>query len=114
MIRRKEDIRLQERPNIRGGEGVIHTYHLLEPEELRGHGTLCSVMLIEPGSSLGKHPHGPDGEIYILLEGELTVDDNGAVSTMKAGDTMFTTDNEYHSVRNDSDTTAKLIAIVIR
>ena len=36
MIRRKDQMKTEERPQMRGGEGVIHAYQLLEPADLCG------------------------------------------------------------------------------
>ena len=113
MIRRKEDMRVQERANIRGGNGVIQTLHLLEPEEFAAKGTLCSIMTFEPGYSIGVHPHGPDGEIYYVLEGELEATEQGVTTVLRQGDVMFTTNGDTHSICNKTEAVARLLAIVI-
>ena len=113
MIRKKEDMRLQKRENLRGGVGAIDTHHILESEEFCAKGTLCSVMTFEPGCSIGEHPHGPDAEIYYILEGELIVTDQGVEHTLHVGDVMYTTNGEIHSVRNGSDKRARMMAIVL-
>ncbi|MBU5431137.1 cupin domain-containing protein [Intestinimonas sp. MSJ-38] len=113
MIRRKEQMRTSEKPNLRGGEGVIHAYDLLEAPEMREKLKLCSILTIEPGCSIGEHPHGPDAEFYYLLEGELEVTDNGEKTTFHPGDAMFTACGETHSARNNTQKDAKLLAIVI-
>lgn len=113
MFRKKEDMRRQERPNICGGDGVIHANHLFESDESDGHFRLCCTMEIEPGCSIGDHPHGPDGELYYVLEGEFEAVDNGQPVLMKKGDAMFTTGGESHSIRNSSDQIGILLAIVM-
>ncbi|NCB04882.1 MAG: cupin domain-containing protein [Clostridia bacterium] len=114
MIRKWEDTRLQEKPNLRGGDGVIHTRHLVEADEMFGKGMLCSVMTIDPGASIGEHPHGPDAELYYIIEGELSVRDNGAQAVvMRAGDAMWTCNGETHSVRNETDKPVRMIAFVV-
>lgn len=114
MIRKAKDMRLQERQNLRGGDGVIHTLHLVEATEMFGKGILCSVMTVDPGASIGEHPHGPDAELYYMLEGELCVRDNGAEPVvMQVGDAMWTGNGETHSVRNETDKPARMIAFVL-
>lgn len=113
MFRKKEDMRLQERPNICGGDGVINAYHIIEGSESYGHFRLCCTMVVEPGCSIGDHPHGPDGELYYVLEGEFDAVDNGVPVHMRKGDAMFTGNGETHSLRNNSDKTAVLLAIVM-
>jgi len=113
MIRKVNERRLQERPNIAGGEGVIHAYHLVEADESAGKARLCAVMTIDPGCTIGAHPHGPDAELYYILEGELEGTENGKTVTMVPGDVMYTSFGDVHSVRNVSDKPAKMIAIVL-
>ena len=100
MIRKMADMRLQERPNVCGGDGVLHARHLVEASESAGKASLCCVMTIDPGCSIGPHPHGPDAEMYYILEGELEGKENDQVVTLCAGDVMFTSFGDVHSVRN--------------
>ena len=114
MIRKMADMRLQERPNICGGDGVIHARHLVEASESAGKASTCSVMTIDPGCSIGPHPHGPDAELYYILEGELEGKENDQVVTLCPGDVMFTSFGDVHSVRNVTDKPAKMLAMVLK
>lgn len=82
MIRKMADMRLQERPNVCGGDGVLHARHLVEASESAGKASLCCVMTIDPPCSIGPHPHGPDAEMYYILEGELEGKENDQVVTL--------------------------------
>lgn len=113
MIRRKDERRLEERPNIRGGDGVIHSSHLLEKEELLGKATLCTVFTLDPGCSIGYHAHDPEAEFFYILEGELEANDNGTMTRLHPGDVMYTGGGATHSVRNDTDRPARMIAIIL-
>ncbi len=113
MIRRKEQMTTTDRPNLRGGDGVIRAYNLLEPQELCGKANLCAIMTVEPGCSIGEHPHGPDAELYYMLEGTLEAWDDGEKTVLNPGDAMFTAQGKTHAVRNVSDKPAKMLAVVI-
>ena len=113
MIRRKEQMTTTDRPNLRGGDGVIRAYNLLEPQELCGKANLCAIMTVDPGSSIGEHPHGPDAELYYMLEGTLEAWDDGEKTVLNPGDAMFTAQGKTHAVRNVSDKPAKMLAVVI-
>lgn len=113
MIRRKEQMTTTDRPNLRGGDGVIRAYNLLEPQELCGKANLCAIMTVEPGCSIGEHPHGPDAELYYMLEGTLEAWDDGEKIVLNPGDAMFTAQDKTHAVRNVSDKPAKMLAVVI-
>ena len=114
MIRKMADMRLQERPNVCGGDGVLHARHLVEASESAGKASLCCVMTIDPGCSIGRHPRGPDAEMYYSPEGELEGKENDQVVTLCAGDVMFTSFGDVHSVRNVTDKPAKMLAVVMK
>lgn len=113
MIRHKKERRIEMRENIRGGEGTIKMAHLLEKEECFGKVNIAAVLKIKPGESIGLHPHDPDAEIYYILDGKLTVTDNGVESVMKKGDVMITGAGGTHSAKNTGKKTARMLAIVL-
>ncbi len=113
MHKTKKERKVEVRENIRGGVGAVTLHHLIEKEESCDKLLLSAVLHIEPGQSVGLHPHGPDAELYYLLKGKLIVTDDGEEYQMKKGGVMFTCNGGTHSVRNDSHKTAKLLAIVL-
>lgn len=113
MIKRQRDMRVEMRDRIRGGTGTIRAVSLLEQGECFGKVNLCALLTIEAGQSIGLHAHGPDAEIYYLLSGRLAATDNGADAWLEAGDAMITGDGGTHSVRNDGDQPAVLMAVVL-
>lgn len=106
-------MRVVMRENVRGGEGTLRCTDMLEPSECFGKINLCAVIEIDPGQSVGVHAHGPDAEVYYMLKGRLTATDNGTESWLEEGDVMLTGDGGTHSVRNDGDQKATLMAVVI-
>ena len=84
MVKTLEMMRTEIKRDLRGGSGEIPTLHLLEADETMGKCNLCSHMTLQPGVSIGEHPHNPDAEIYYCLKGELTVSDNGTEKVMHA------------------------------
>lgn len=113
MITRCEDMRVEMRDRLRGGEGTVKFVHLLDKERTFGKVNLAALLHIQPGQSIGLHPHGPDAEFYYMLRGRLAVTDNGVETYLNEGDAMFTGNGESHSVRNDGEQPAVLMAIVL-
>lgn len=114
MVKTPEMMRTEIKCDLRGGSGEIPTLHLLEADETMGKCNLCSHMTLQPGVSIGEHPHNPDAEIYYCLKGELTVSDNGAEKVMHAGDIMFTGGGQTHWAKNLSNEPVEMLAIVIK
>ena len=106
-------MRVEMRDKIKGGEGTLRCTHLLEQGESFGKINLCALIEIESGQSVGVHSHGPDAEIYYLLKGRLAATDDGVETFLEEGDSMLTGNGGTHSVRNDGDQTATLMAVVM-
>lgn len=113
MLKRKEDQRDEVRVNMRGGAGQVTLRHLLEKEDMSGKCRLCAVFTVEPGCEIGWHTHQPDAEIYYVLKGEMSMNDNGEEVIVRAGDALFTADGAGHSAVNKSNETAELLGVVI-
>lgn len=114
MRRKKQDMRLQIRENLRGGKGSIGTLHCFEEDELFGKARLCAFVTLEPGCSIGGHTHVEDAELYVLLEGVLKGTDSGEAVTLHPGDAMMTGGGGSHSIENLSNMPAKLLAVIFK
>ena len=99
--------------NLRGGVGEAIREDVFSPEESLGKFELCVVMTIPHGTSIGEHPHGPDGELYFVLSGTLRITDNGTTKDLQPGDAVFTGGGNAHSVVNVSGKDATMLALVV-
>ncbi|MBR6467573.1 MAG: cupin domain-containing protein, partial [Desulfovibrio sp.] len=61
----------------------------------------------------GRHTHKGDFEVYYVLKGEAAYDDNGTMTTLKAGDVAVCQDGESHSVLNEGSGDFEFIALVL-
>ena len=77
MIKYKNDMRTEERPNMRGGNGTVKITHALEKEDINGPVRLCATLTLEPGASIGEHNHENEDEIFYIVSGTAKVTDNG-------------------------------------
>jgi quercetin dioxygenase-like cupin family protein len=99
---------------IADGKGEIILHHKFEREQLFDKSRLVAEIIIRPGDSIGMHKHDPDAEIYYMLSGELvSISSDGAEEPFLPGDAMLTGGGDSHSVRNDTDKDAKMLAIVM-
>lgn len=115
MIRRAADMRLETVTGLRGGHGNVGITNILEREkdEFRGKGRLYAKNVLEPGASIGQHEHSGDFEVYYILSGEGTVDDNGKKAVVQAGDMLLTRNGENHSIENTGKTDLVFMALVL-
>ncbi len=98
--------------NLVGGAGTVKLSHIFSREELPKT-RICSVLTLEPGCSVGIHPHQGEGEIYLILEGSATVHEDGVDYILTEGDAEYCSDGHTHGILNHTDTAMKFLAIVI-
>ena len=113
MIKRRDEMQTRVVEGVRGGSGKVQFLDLLTEEESLGKLRVAAETTLEKGCSIGRHPHGPDAEIYIITQGKAIVDDNGVCSTVTAGDVIYTGGGAFHALSNEEDEPVKLFALVI-
>ena len=113
MIRKKEDQPIEFRC-IRGGKGEAEMHKITtSEEELFGKGRMFNHMFLAPGDSVGEHTHKGDNEIYYILSGTGTYNDNGNIVSVGPGDTTICREGETHSLVNTGDVPIELIALIL-
>ena len=113
MIKRNSLQRKEVRENLRGGVGALDFKHIFEKSELSDKANMFAEVTLMPGQSIGEHPHGTEGEIYIVREGIATVTDCGETYEMYVGDAMWTTAGETHSIENKTHEPLVIYAIIL-
>ncbi len=99
--------------NKAGGKGEIFITHLLTPAELAGKCGMFAKVRIPAGASLGVHQHVGTTETYHILQGTATYTDNDKTYTVKAGDTTFCADGDFHGIETVGDEDLIFIALII-
>ena len=113
MIKQESAMQWDIRENMRGGQGTTKIQHIVNKEDLKGHARLVGRIVLEPGASIGTHPHDQEEELYYILSGEGTVVDNGVEQIVKAGDAILTGDGASHSIANTGSETLEFVAVVL-
>ncbi len=113
MIRKQSDYRIDERPEMRGGNGTVRIEHLFEPgTELKAPTRLCAKLYLEPGVSIGFHRHENEEEIFVIVKGQGEIDDNGTSRQVAAGDSVLTGNGAGHAVKNTGSETLEILAVI--
>jgi quercetin dioxygenase-like cupin family protein len=113
MIKRAEEMITEIKEQMRGGKGKVTVTHLFEPEEINGKARLIAQLTLEPGCSVGFHEHVGEEEIFYVISGVATVIDEGEDKVLQTGDAALTRGGQSHSLRNDGNETAKVMAIIL-
>ncbi|NSW90316.1 MAG: cupin domain-containing protein [Firmicutes bacterium] len=113
MIKRSDEMVKEIRNRMRGGNGDVEICHIFKQDELKGKSRLFAKITLEPGCSIGPHEHVNEEEIFYILKGTATVDDNGKISRLNPGDALLTGGGAMHSIANAGNEILELMAVII-
>ena len=86
---------------VYGGEGLIRFGFLFQEGQSSGSCRLTALVEIPPGSSLGRHLHGPEEEEFcLILNGQGVMWRNGEEFPVRAGDLIRNPPSGEHSLYN--------------
>ena len=100
------------RPRCKDGDGSVLFENFCDKERLPKPYRLFSEAVIEQGCSIGRHTHKGESEIYYVLEGTATIDDNGTTTIASKGDMHVCYNGDYHSVKNDFPETLRILCVI--
>lgn len=113
MIKKNSEMKTVTNENMKGGKGQIDIRYILSPEEMKEKAKMAAVVTLEPGCSIGDHGHENEEEIYYVIKGTVSYNDNGEEKILTAGDCCVCFSGENHGVSNNSDETAQLFAFIL-
>ena len=114
MIRKAEECKVEYREHMRDGDGTVKLTSLIgSSAELNEKGRLFSRITLEPGCSIGFHIHDKDAELFYILKGTAEYNDNGTISTVRAGDVTVCPTGQGHGIANRTDETVELVAVIV-
>ncbi len=113
MIRHQKEMETIYPEHVCNGLNHIEKQFVFSTEEMSGKAKMFARITLPCGSSIGEHPHQPEAEIYYILEGEVVVTDNDRREILHAGDAVFTGNGDRHSVANESNQPAVLMAVIL-
>lgn len=113
MIKRYESMTENIKVNMRGGDGQAVIREILDKGEYKGASRLVATITLEPGCSIGEHAHENEEEIFYIIEGTATYDDNGEIKTLRKGDSCICLGSQKHSIANRTENETLVVFAVI-
>lgn len=113
MICTNKDLKKDDILNMKGGQGLLHVTNIIKEGDFHGKGRLFSHTLLKPGVSIGNHPHEGEFEVYYILSGEGTYNDNGVSKIVRTGDVTVCPSGEVHGLENTSSEDLHIIALIL-
>ena len=96
-----------------GGSGHVLIERLLDEKELNGKCRMYAKVTLEPGCSIGYHPHHGESETYYILSGIGEYNDNSILRSVEPGDVTFTPDGWGHGMENTGTEYLVFMALII-
>lgn|SRR5665647_2429770 len=112
MLKNAQQMEVELRESMRGGQGTVKITHLFK-EELPSKCRILAHFTLPEGSSIGFHKHEVETEFYYFLKGNGTVDDNGEEKAVVPGDAMQTGSGKGHAVFNTGTGNLEFVAVII-
>lgn len=113
MIKIAKQMLTETREKMRGGNGCVNIMHYFNKDEFTVSVRLCAKLTLLPGTSIGKHTHEKEAEIFIVLSGTAEVTDGEVTQIISAGDATLTNPGESHSITAIGDKPVEIVAIII-
>ncbi|MCM8817933.1 MAG: cupin domain-containing protein [Candidatus Omnitrophica bacterium] len=114
MIKRKNEMEIEEREKMRNGQGVIKILHYFKKDEFKANVRLCAKLTIPSGCSIGLHEHLDEDEVFIILKGRGILFDGNNESVVEEGDAILTGNGQSHSVKNITKEDLEIIAFIAK
>jgi len=96
-----------------GGEGEIFCHRPFSSDVFEGPWNFVDYAVLPPGTSIGRHRHGDNEELYLVLEGSGTMHLDGRDFRVEAGVVVVNRRGGTHGLRNDGNEPLRLFVVEV-
>jgi quercetin dioxygenase-like cupin family protein len=102
-----------ERTGEHGGEGPIEFRRLLTASAFAAAVDFVDFTVIPPGTTIGKHYHVGNEELYYVAAGRPLVCVNGDERRLDARDVAVVRSGQWHELRNDTEDDVEIFVVQV-
>jgi len=113
MIKKAEEMAVELKNQMRGGNGIVELTHIFKQDEFTGKARLFARITLGTGCSIGLHEHNAEEEVYYIIQGKGVVNDNGNICEITAGDAVLTGNGASHSIETHSQEPLVMLAVIL-
>jgi mannose-6-phosphate isomerase-like protein (cupin superfamily) len=96
-----------------GGKGLVKDARVFDEQDFETALRFVIYNALQPGSSIGVHPHGEDEEVYVILSGEGLMTVNDETRAVKTGDVIVNKPGWSHGLENTSDQPLEILVFEV-
>ena len=97
-----------------GGQGTIGFRRMFDDSDFRALIDFVDVTVIHPGSTIGRHKHIGNEEVYFIIEGKPRVNVFGVEKRLSRGDVTIVGSGQWHELINDTEGDVVIGVIQVR
>lgn len=94
-----------------GGDGPILFRRLMDAEQFNSTLDFVDFTVIPPESTIGRHFHHGNEEIYFVISGEPLINVNGEERRAKPGTLAIVRSGQWHQLRNDTAADVTILVV---
>ncbi len=102
-----------EEVRAHGGRGTILFKRILDGRDLEGAWHFVDYAVLPPGAGIGRHTHGEDEELYLVLEGEGEMELDGETFPVRKGSVILNRRGGTHALRNVSSAPLEIFVVEV-
>ncbi|MFO0982656.1 MAG: cupin domain-containing protein [Planctomycetota bacterium] len=107
------DLELQ-RVAAHDGVGEILWRRVFHQHDFQGPWNFVDYAVLPPGTSIGRHQHESDEELYLVLEGEGLMELDGNEFPVRPGSVILNRPHGTHGLRNVSTSAIRIFVVEVR
>jgi len=108
------DVTSQVRQADHGGTGPIFFRRLLDAAAFQSAIDFIDYSTIPPGSSIGRHEHDGNEEMYFIAAGAPLMTVDGRTRRLAAGDISIVRSGQWHQLVNDTTEPVDILVVQVR
>ena len=102
-----------ERHNEHNGSGPIHFRRVLDSAEFESPIDFVDYTRVLPGSTIGRHEHHDNEEIYFIAAGTPLMRVSGEEARLPPGSFSIVRSGEWHELINDTEHVVEILVIQV-
>jgi mannose-6-phosphate isomerase-like protein (cupin superfamily) len=102
-----------EQVRAHGGDGEILFHRPFASAAFEGPVNFVDYAVLPPGASIGRHTHGDNEEVYLVLEGRGTMHLDDEEFRVAPGSVILNRRGGSHALKNDGDEPLRLFVVEV-